>query len=317
MLVLGSASAQNIYYVDNSIDESGDFTSLQDAIDVSQSGDYIYIYGSLYGYGDITINKQINIIGPGIFLDENYKDLLNKSMARVNDVNIVTGAENSYLAGLYFTGDLILHQTSNIIIEKSKIYTKQHRIEESHYIGYYRNYFSDNGSSNNTIFIHNFSSNISFKKNIFKELNLDSGQYVEFMHNIFLNQVKFNSATVMGNVFLGENPIDLDGLSNIKFNVLTDPTGLIPDNSYVRNQSSICVGFPSQNYYSTDSRFQLKDNSPAEGAGPNGTDCGIFGSPNPYVISGLASVPFITELNAPFSAQVGDTIRVELKAMVR
>ena len=46
-------------------------------------------------------------------------------------------------------------------------------------------------------------------------------------------------------------------------------------------------------------RYSLAPNSPAIGAGYNGVDCGIFGGPTPYELSGLPSRPWIYELMAP------------------
>ena len=43
----------------------------------------------------------------------------------------------------------------------------------------------------------------------------------------------------------------------------------------------------------------LKPNSPAKGAGSGGTDIGMFGGVNPYVLSGIPSVPTFYQLTAP------------------
>ena len=42
---------------------------------------------------------------------------------------------------------------------------------------------------------------------------------------------------------------------------------------------------------STDGRYKLKAGSPAIGYGVGGVDCGIYGGPEPYVLSGMPTVP--------------------------
>ena len=47
---------------------------------------------------------------------------------------------------------------------------------------------------------------------------------------------------------------------------------------------------------SPDGQFQLSASSPARGVGRNGGDLGAFGGVNPYRLSGLPSIPRITNL---------------------
>lgn len=50
---------------------------------------------------------------------------------------------------------------------------------------------------------------------------------------------------------------------------------------------------------STDTQYQLKEDSPALRAGTGGVDVGMFGGSSPYVISGLPALPRITDLRVP------------------
>ena len=60
---------------------------------------------------------------------------------------------------------------------------------------------------------------------------------------------------------------------------------------------------------STDGQYQLKAGSPAIGAGNGGVNCGAYGGPNPYVLSGLPPVPAtwffnIGDPSGPYNVQV-------------
>ena len=64
--------------------------------------------------------------------------------------------------------------------------------------------------------------------------------------------------------------------------------------------------------------YQLSAGSPAIGAGiPNGStpvDCGAFGGPNPYKLSGIPAIPAIYELQVPLAASPLTDMLINLKA---
>jgi hypothetical protein len=65
---------------------------------------------------------------------------------------------------------------------------------------------------------------------------------------------------------------------------------------------------------STDGKWQLKDNSPAKGAGTEGTDIGPFGGPKPYILSGIPNIPRIYFFDSPTSVTGTTGLPVHLKA---
>jgi hypothetical protein len=67
---------------------------------------------------------------------------------------------------------------------------------------------------------------------------------------------------------------------------------------------------------SPDGQYQLKQGSPAIGAGLNGTDIGAYGGDFPYVLSGLPPLPVVTDITAPLSVNDGETLSVEVKVEV-
>jgi hypothetical protein len=58
----------------------------------------------------------------------------------------------------------------------------------------------------------------------------------------------------------------------------------------------------------------LASNSPAKGSGENGTDAGAFGGDEPYILSGIPSIPSIYQLTVPANVPQGGTLNVQIKA---
>ena len=63
-----------------------------------------------------------------------------------------------------------------------------------------------------------------------------------------------------------------------------------------------------------DQIYRLKAGSPGIGIGLNGVDLGMFGGPNPYLISGVPARPRITHLVSPSSATSTSGLRFEVEA---
>ncbi len=77
--------------------------------------------------------------------------------------------------------------------------------------------------------------------------------------------------------------------------------------------TNVFVGYPTQGSYSFDTRWQLTPTSPAKAAGLNGEDCGIFGGPNPYKLSGIHNRPLIYEVKAPVYVPNGSDLNITVK----
>ena len=58
---------------------------------------------------------------------------------------------------------------------------------------------------------------------------------------------------------------------------------------------------------------ELKAGSPAIGGGVSGADCGAFGGPAPYVLSGVPNLPHIYEADVPASATSDSGLQVSIK----
>lgn len=92
MLVSSSLLAQTTYTVNNNPGVSTDFTNLQAAIDGAANGDILYVQQSATSYGDITINKELTIVGRS-HSDSGYK-------TEIGYIYFDAGSSNTTLKGL-------------------------------------------------------------------------------------------------------------------------------------------------------------------------------------------------------------------------
>ncbi len=82
------------------------------------------------------------------------------------------------------------------------------------------------------------------------------------------------------------------------------------------NQSNVDMTtvFVGEEGNSTDGQYQLKQGSPAIGAGYDGEDCGAFGGATPYILSGLPAIPAIYFFISPAVGSSATGLSVQIKA---
>ncbi len=91
-LSLTSLYAQTTHIVNNNVGTAADFTDLQAAIDAATNGDIIHVQQSSTSYGNVTLNKELTIIGRS-HSDANYRTTL-------STLSITEGASNSAIKGI-------------------------------------------------------------------------------------------------------------------------------------------------------------------------------------------------------------------------
>jgi len=113
----------------NGIPIDADFSTLQDAINGAATGDTIYLMGSPTTYGDGVFDKQLVVIGPGYFLNDNDTTQAHKLVAQVRFLTFNDGSQGSVIQGLRVypaqnsgTYQLITINTDNITIRKNFIF---------------------------------------------------------------------------------------------------------------------------------------------------------------------------------------------------
>jgi hypothetical protein len=319
LLFFGEISnSQNLIRVNNNPGINADYTNLQDANDNANDGDTIYLEGSTAEYAGANLSKKLTIIGPGYFLSENDSTQANGLEAKLNgEIRFNAGSEGSVITGSTIDSYYLYISVDNISIARCNVY----RI----YI---------NGDVDNILILQNYVDFIETSNNNGKITNS------VISNNIVNYQIKFGSTSgplqITNNVVFYTSsvyqPIDVYN-SSITNNIICHPNYSIIENTgntitnnilavdgtnaggnqYNVPMANVFVDYNSTQGYSTDGKWQLKNGSPALGAGVNGIDCGVFGGVKPYVLSGLPNLPHIYEATIPATANSGDGLSVTIK----
>jgi len=307
--------------VNNQPNTDPDYNTVYGAITASAHGDTIYICGSPSDYGNVNVNKRLTIIGPGYFLTENPHTQVSGFTARIEKIDFQSGSSGSVVTGMEI--DHVTISASNLSL--------------------LRNYLNcDSGLSDAVVYIYSGHSNILIAQNYFKYNNPYSSSSglidmygnnsgILISNNILRSYEGGNieipatsSATIENNVITGgvvvinntlfQNNIQYscpftNGTANQVRNNLGD---LEQFGSADGNQSNVTMSEVFCYTGSTDAQFMLLPGSPASGAGLSGVDCGAFGGPAPYVLSGMpADIPSIYELE---SLSSGFVLPLRIKA---
>lgn len=283
-----------------------DFTTIQAAHDAAAvlAGDTLHIEPSGVSYGNLVATKQLVIIGPGYFLNENPGQQANPSTATAGRLVFNSGSGGSVITGLTIpaVGSAHAINTGNITVTRNNL--GGGNIYLSGISGYSNviisgnygiNLISSDGSSTNLItnvfILNNYVSNISFN--------------AQFSGVIANNIISRHSNSV--NYFIIKNNIcpSADGspvfigISNTISNNLSASGVGFPTGNGNQNNVSMSTVFVGATGNSTDGQWQLKTGSPAISAGLNGEDCGMFGGNSPYHLSGIPAAPSIYLLSSP------------------
>ena len=322
-----------IWSVSKDAAQKADYSEIQAAIDAASPGDYIYVYPSVYENG-FTLGIPLVIVGPGYFLGDNPNTQVNKSPATIKgEVTVGTNTSGTILTGLNLENKVTVQGTSNVILKRNRIHSieinastnitvKQNVIfEDSHS---YKVDFSDIYSS---IYIKSNCSSIAIKNNFISATSLGWG----FTCYVFLSTESSTSCLVENNVVFGNftgynitfnNNISRGGENkesaecSFHNNISSvSQFGAINGNQANVNMTTVFVG--SATNPSTDGQWQLKNGSPAKGAGMNGVDCGMFGGSDPYVLSGVPDIPAIYFFEAPDGASTTNGLPVHVKIKSR
>jgi len=288
-----------------------DFTTAQVVNDTSLvlPGDTVYFEGSETSYGNLILSKRLVMIGPGYFLGENDSTQAKLSPATLGTVILNPGAENSVVTGLT-TGSFYL-RCGNILLKRDHI--------GDIYVG-------DAGAVSNEMFlqcwiyyawIYTGCQNVMFMNNVFSMA--DAWQWAFYMYDntsgSFLNNItncrcRFNDCEVRNNINVPpggstRETWDLIG-SCINTNNIAASESIGTENG---NQTNVDMSTVFMYTGSSDGQYKLKPGSPAIGTGYEGVDCGIYGGSQPYVLSGLPTLPAIWELNVN-----GNTVTMKAKS---
>jgi hypothetical protein len=219
--ILTATLHAKIVYLNNNLEapniSENVFINWSDAYAAVSAGDTIYVVGSNFNYGDITIDKKVTLIGPGYYLNENLMTQVNKSHALVASIIFEAGAQGSSLVGLkigsnYTKGVSIRNDINDItilncLIEKVLISVNSNSI--------YENIIIKKSVIASILDIYNYTTN-GFVKNFVLtnniilgavEINEGSSGIITnnlFLHNTFLSGTS-SSFEIANNIYLNNN----------------------------------------------------------------------------------------------------------------
>ena len=292
-LVGGIVCGQHLIRVNNNPAADPDYATLQAANDAASNGDTIYVEGSPTDYDGADISKKLVIIGPGYFLTDNDStQAFGISATFKSNIDFQSGSAGSIITGCDINNSIILY-VNDISIIRCNV-----------------NAIGPGAEVNNILILQNYVGTISF--NNYKITNS------VISNNILSAYIQCGSTSgnlqIVNNVcsWVANNAISVYNAS-IANNIITQTSGSIAvntgnainnnifagagtdanGNKYNIAMANVFVDFNGSLNYSDDAKWKLKTGSPAIGAGVSGIDCGAFGGPTPYVLSGVPNLPHI------------------------
>ena len=308
------------YRVNNKVADNATlkiYSTLDKAQTAAINGDTIMLEGSQDVYSTtFDVTKRLIIKGPGYFLDENPGISANKLPANVTNINFKAGSKGSVFIGVSLGNASISQGGNDITFRRCRI---EHFVyndnceniafSECYFVAGYQsisltsswyiitNLVMMNCIVNGTIYINTGTG--VFLNNVFNNNQISIPTGFDMKNNILFTSEKTN-------VHLPALP-DIDVCNNIS---ISDHFGTANNNKANVAESSLFMGTLTA---STDGKWQLKTGSPAIGAGVGGIDCGAFGGPGPYILSGAPTGPVIYQLNVASHSTSANKLPVTIK----
>lgn len=320
-----------IWHVDSNPGNSADFTTVQAAHDAASPGDTLYIMGSGVPYGDLIMTKRLNLFGPGYFLAENPETQANISEARIGLTELKKGSEGTLITGLYFYYPTVLNSKHQVTINASNIVFKRNRIyglvnaaasifvtDTTGNVFIIQNYIQNDFTGNTAycILLQGQNTNIEIRNNFIYitdnslgySITCPSTSSATITNNLTHGYWTLNYCVVTNNIMAGGY---YSGGNNLITNNLCNsnqlPAG--PNKQFIAMSSTLFVAEGGSDAY-----YRIKNGSDGDNYGTDGTDVGPFGGWDPYVISGIPSLPTIYYLEAPASGSATNGLPVRIKA---
>jgi hypothetical protein len=318
-------NAQTVRYVDNNqgAPTAGvNYATIQAAINASTPGDIIYVQPSPNSYGNINIDRVINLYG----LAHN-PELNAGQYAYIANITFSGPASGTLITGLFLTNiNINQNQLNNgIVITNNRIsgtitgygntvQTNDIVISGNYFEHNSSNYINNNQGQNwiiaNNLFersgthfgwnmITNLNNTSILNNNIFLSRQIgDGNQSVQVFSNCNGTQISNNifvfTGTNVVNMNLGSNT-NLSFNNNLTYSVVTAFQSLGGTN--IDDTDPQFVSFdPNNTLGNTSHDFNIQGGSPAENAGTDGNDLGVMNGAYPFDIRGYPTLlPYLTD----------------------
>jgi len=324
-----SVSAQDTLYLDYNSDDPLHYKTFAEAIEAATAGSTILVQGSGVSYGDITIDKEVYINGPGFYIGENPgTENMSTATAKFGAVTVNIDGAKSHLNGLDITGICTI-KGAGTYIQRNRI--KAVRIDNANdvtigqndihnYIQGCAGFVTEIGGLYITgncdrVYVHNnFINGTDCQIDPAFSVVSSSTSTCTFKNNIMRFGGKYSNSVIENNIIIaGNTPSVAENNKNTYYNniFLGDKPGLVGVNNNQINAGTLDDIFTREG--KTLTRFTIKDDSVAKGAGKDGTDAGIFGGGEPFVPSGIPGIPTVYSIEIPTNVN-NDNLKVKVKA---
>jgi len=302
-----------VWRVNNNATMNANFTSFVAAQSTVSANDTLYFEGSTVSYGDIIVTKPLTVIGPGYFLNENPQTQSTAISAKFGKVIYNSGSTGSVITGVNIQSSMTISE-SNISVIKCLLngtITLNSSLSSIVSIFIFSNYMTTGitSSGSNSISSVLICNNHISNKDCCNSIVFDTNVSGEIKNNILDWNIDVSNFKMSNNIVSGS----VSRNNNTFYNNIGKGTQF-PTGNYNQQNVIMTDVFVGATGNSTDGQWQLKEYSPALGAGNDGTDCGMFGGSSPYVLSGLPSIPAIYEITMPATGDNINGIDVTIKA---
>ncbi len=297
-----------------------------------QNGDTVYLAGGNFNIGNITINNQITLFGAGHYPDSTaatYATILN------GNIRLLPGANNSFFTGIYLSGDFNFGSNpSNNNVTQVEIT----RCNVQHIILNYDQY----AQNSNVSFIQIYENWIRGSVfgmgaiNVLIEKNLINGAIEHFANgnvlvknNTFLGGAgcpayQFNNvynALIQNNIFMNSgacgNSIIGSASSCLFENNVFNRSYTFPynTNSGVNNYMNISFTnfFVNENNFTLDYQSDYHMQNPTLYIGTDGSEVGIYGTPNPFKLGSVPINPHISSKNIATQTNSNGDLNIQIQ----
>lgn len=303
--------------------EVGTYPDFPTAYAQAVNGDTIEVRPFTPDIINIFVDQDLTIIGGGHSLGQNYSDVypLGYSGWKIRQLRVRNGAKLN-LQSVLVEQDISLDPDCTLKLTKARcrnIFTGDRsnvELDRSTVVRFHA-MSGTCGSACRSSAVRVYANN-SFVGGLYAENNFYQANFVNCIVGQFYIEAKYGNlinCIVLQSGSIGFQNACSASMRTVKYSVVPSTPGYnscdttnTPGSQVISNvYSNLCSN-------ACDSSFYLVPNSPAIGAGYNGEDCGIFGGPTPYELSGLPSRPWIYEFMAPpASAGGAGPMPVEIK----
>jgi hypothetical protein len=291
----------------------------------------MYVMGSQFTYGDVTLGKPLTIVGPGYLLGANEIAIAESNHANLNSLTITENASGSTFVGLHIGGT---HSSQYTKIDgATDIAFRRCYFHRAVWVGtssrvdrlsFEQCFLGGPGVTGNGLRLGSHRSdpgagNVVVSNSLLQFVQFSNDRSEILIDQSVLGGMNIQNGVVRNSIFTSQQSVDFTSVTLIE-NCLRPGNVLPQGNGNISNANLdlVLVGWNSGNppgSATADTWMQLIPSglNPALGAGSNGQDLGMYGGEFPYVVSGVPPLPRVTSLRAPAVIGVGETITVDVE----